>query len=158
MKKHATRFVWAILLGGLAAGALDLLSAFATLTSKTVTEIGILHYVASGLIGPSAFTGGTATAVLGVAVHFGLTLIMAAVFVVIAALVPVLLRRPWLWGLVYGLVTYLVMTRVAAPLSAADWKIPQGWAVVAGLLAHCFYVGVPIAFIARYFMSADARR
>jgi hypothetical protein len=158
MRRHATRFVWAILLGGLVAGALDLLSAFATLTSKTVTEIGILHYVASGLIGASAFTGGTATALLGVAVHFGLTLIMAAVFVAIAAIIPALLRRPWLWGLVYGLVTYLVMTRVAAPLSAANWKNPQGWAVVAGLLAHCFYVGVPIAFIARHFMSADTRR
>jgi hypothetical protein len=158
MKRHATRFVWAILLGGLVAGALDLLSAFATLTSKTVTEIGILQYVASGLIGPSAFTGGTPTALLGVAVHFGLTLIMAAVFVLAAAIAPMLLRRPWLWGLIYGVITYLVMTRIAAPLSAADWKIPQGWAVVAGLMAHCFYVGVPIAFIARYFISADARR
>jgi hypothetical protein len=48
---------------------------------------------------------------------------------------------------------YVFMNYVAVPLSAApNWKPAQGWAVVGGLMAHCFYVGLPIAFIARAFL------
>jgi hypothetical protein len=40
-----------------------------------------MQYIASGLIGPRAFSGGAATAALGLAVHFSLTTIMAGGFV-----------------------------------------------------------------------------
>ena len=54
----------------------------------------MFHYVASGLIGMAAFGGGGWTGLLGIAVHFGLTTLMAAVFVLLAARKPRLAWRP----------------------------------------------------------------
>ena len=82
---------------------------------------------------------------------------MAGIFVVASQRFPALLRQPWLSGPAYGVLIYFVMNYVAVPLSAApNWKLPQGWAIVGGLLAHCFYVGLPIAAIARAFLAAHS--
>jgi hypothetical protein len=109
------------------------------------------HYQASAVIGPAAAnSGGWLTAALGIAVHFTLTTVMAGLFVAAARKFPALLREPWLSGPAYGLLIYFVMTYIAVPLSAApNWKPATGWSMVGGLLAHCFYVGLPIAAIAR---------
>ncbi len=82
------------------------------------------------------------------------TTIMAGVFVLVAHKYRTLLRNPWLSGVVYGVLLYIVMNYVAVPLSVApNWKPPVGWVIVGSLLSHCFYVGVPIAFIARTFLG-----
>src|SRR6185437_1963102 len=102
----------------------------------------------------AAFAGGWLTSVLGLGVHFSLTTLMAGIFVLAAERHPVLLRQPWFSGPAYGVLIYFVMSYIAVPLSAApSWKPGQGWAMVGGLLAHCFYVGVPIAFIACAFLA-----
>jgi hypothetical protein len=151
------RIFWAILWGGLVAGTLDILSAFASYVPHGATELGILKYVASGLIGPGAMKGGDAVALLGLGVHFGLTTIMAAVFVAAAIKLPWLLARPWLWGCAYGLLTYVLMVYIIVPHSGAlGWKLPVGWDIVSGLWAHFFFVGTPIAHIAKHFLQEPA--
>jgi uncharacterized membrane protein YagU involved in acid resistance len=149
------RKMLAILLGGAAAGALDHMSALASLVPNGATATHIQQYVASGVVGPAAaFSGGWVTSALGVGVHFSLTTLMAGIFVIMAGRFPVLLRQPWLSGPAYGVLIYFVMTYVAVPLSAAPgWKPAHGWAMVGGLMAHCFYVGLPVAFIARAFLT-----
>lgn len=153
------KVVVAIILGGFVAGALDITSAFVTYVPHGATEIGILHFVASGLIGKAAMNGGLATAVLGLCVHFGLTTLMAALFVTASLWFEGLRRAPWISGIVYGLVVYAVMTYVAVPLSAvASWTPASGWAMVGGILVHCTYVGLPIALIARQVIGDSAPR
>jgi hypothetical protein len=150
------RKLWATLLGGAAAGLLDELSAFASLVPRGTPAVRIMQYQASGLIGPRSISGGSGTAALGLAVHFSLTLTMAALFVAAASKAPLLLRRPWISGPVYGVLIYFFMNFVAVPLSAApNWKPGHGWGMVGGLLAHCFYVGLPIAFIARAWLGRE---
>ena len=56
--------LWAILLGGAAAGVADIISAFGTQKGRV---LGVLQYIGSGLIGSSAFDGGWATAAVGLA-------------------------------------------------------------------------------------------
>jgi hypothetical protein len=148
--------IWATVFGGAAAGLLDHMSALASLVPNGVSATHIQQYVASGVIGPTAaFAGGWMTSVLGLGVHFSLTTLMAGTFVLAAGRFPILLRQPWCSGPAYGVLIYFVMSYVAVPLSAApSWKPGQGWAMVGGLLAHCFYVGLPIAFIARAFLAA----
>jgi len=150
------RKVWATVLGGTAAGLLDHMSALASLVPNGVSATHIQQYVASGVVGPAAaFAGGWLTSALGVCVHFSLTTLMAGTFVLAAERFPVLLRQPWCSGPAYGVLIYFVMSYIAVPLSAAPgWKPGQGWAMVGGLLAHCFYVGLPIAVIARAFLAA----
>jgi uncharacterized membrane protein YagU involved in acid resistance len=142
------RKLTAILLAGFVSGALDILSAFASYVSQGATVEGILKYIASGVLGPTAMQSGAAVAWLGLALHFALTTIMAAIFLFTALKIKLLTTRPWFAGSVYGVITWAVMVYVVVPLSGApSWKLPQDWNIVSGLLAHIFYVGVPIAHI-----------
>lgn len=144
-----------IVMAGLVAGALDILSAFASYTAQGATVPGILKYIASGLLGPSAMQGGVSIAWVGLLCHFGLTTAMAAIYWVAARKRRILATQPWLWGSVYGALTWVAMVFVVVPLSGVTgWKLPQGWHIVGGLLAHIFYVGVPIAHIVRHGLRA----
>ncbi len=150
------KVVVAIILGGLLAGALDITSAFVTYVPHGATETGILHFIASGLIGKAAMSGGAATAILGLCVHFGLTTLMAALFVTASLWFEGLRRTPWISGIAYGLVIYATMTYIAVPLSAvASWTPATGWAMVGGILVHCTYVGLPIALITRQMLRSE---
>lgn len=145
------RRIQTIALAGFVTGALDILGAFASYASQGATAEGILKYIASGLLGAAAMQGGLATAALGLLFHFSLTTGMAAVFLLAALRLPALTQRPWLWGTIYGVLTWVAMVYVIVPLCAVPgWKLPQGWSIVSGLLSHIFYVGVPIAHITQY--------
>jgi hypothetical protein len=146
----------AILLGGFAAGAADIISALGNQGGRVV---GVMQYIASGLIGKVAFDGGALTVAFGFLVHFGLTTIMAALFVLAARRWEILWRNPWPAGLVYGAVIYVAMFYFIVPvLSAAEgWKTPQGfWRNLGAANGHGFFVGLPIACAARYFLGRRA--
>jgi uncharacterized membrane protein YagU involved in acid resistance len=153
MSRNA-RIAAAIICGGFAAGTLDHLSACATLIPRGVPALGMLQYIASGAIGQRAFSGGIVTAALGLAVHFSLTTLMAALYVLASIRFPQLLNRPWSFGLIYGAAICVVMNYVAVPISlVANWKAPTGWELVGAFLASCLYVGVPIASFATHFLA-----
>ena len=152
------RRILPIIVAGLVTGALDILAAFASYASQGATVEGILKYIASGLLGPSAMQGGAAMAALGLLCHFALTTGMAAVFLLAALRMPALIARPWLWGSAYGVLTWVAMVYVVVPLSGVvGWKLPEGWSIVSGLLSHIFYVGVPIAHITQYGLRGKPR-
>jgi hypothetical protein len=152
--RHASTIVVA----GLVSGALDILAAFASYTAQGATVQGILKYIASGLLGPVALQGGVEMAVLGLLCHFLLTTAMAAIYFAAALKRRPLASRPWLWGSLYGVLTWAAMVFVVVPLSGVTgWKLPLGWGIVGGLLAHIFYVGVPIAHIVRHGLRESPR-
>lgn len=107
--------VW---LAGLVVGVVDL--AFAIVywrVHAAVPPIRICQAIARGVLGADAFTGGIATAALGVVLHFAIAFAMAFAYAVVAARVRL---RPWLpCGLAYGALLYVVMNFVVLPLSAA---------------------------------------
>jgi uncharacterized membrane protein YagU involved in acid resistance len=118
----------------------------------------VLQYIGSGLIGNVAFDGGWLTGAAGLAVHFGLTTIMASLFVLTAQRWVVLRQRPWAAGLIYGALLFGTMFYVIVPyLSAAQgWKTPQGfWRNLSAALGHGFFVGVPIACVARHYLGQE---
>jgi len=108
---------------------------------------GIWQSVASGLIGKSAFDGGTATAVLGLALHFFIAFVMALVYVLASRRLPVLIARPIVMGMLYGLALYVVMNFVVVPLSAIGFRPLNLWGAVRALLPHILFVGPAIALI-----------
>lgn len=136
----------AILIGGLIAGAFDITYATGFSAMRGVAPSRILQSVASGLLGQAAYEGGTATAALGLLLHFLMALLIAAIFYVLSRQLTFLVRRPIAWGAVYGFIVYAVMNLVVIPLSAFPNKLKFVPIVVAtGLLVHMFLVGVPIA-------------
>jgi hypothetical protein len=141
----------AILVGGLIAGVLDISYAtgFSYLRSGA-SPVRILQYVASGLLGPDSFNGGSTTAALGLGLHFFIALSAAAAYVLAAASLPILVRRPVLCGIVYGALFFAFMNLVVLPLSRTPPRQTFPLVVLGtGLLVHMFGIGLPIALAAR---------
>ena len=110
----------------------------------------ILQSVASGILGADAYQGGRSTAVLGLGLHYMNALIITCIFFAAAALIPALVRRPIVIGVMYGIVVYAVMNYVVIPLSRIGPRpTPPTPIWVTGLLVHMFFIGVPIALAAR---------
>jgi hypothetical protein len=139
----------AVLFGTLTVGTLDILDAFIFFGLLGVAPVRILHSIASGLLGRAAYEGGAATAALGLGLHFFIAFGIVAVYVLASRWLPVLARRPWVYGLLYGLLVYAVMNYVVVPLSAASLRPPSGLSLVNGLLIHALGIGLPSALFAR---------
>jgi hypothetical protein len=164
----------AIVKGGLAAGALDIIYAFIVYGPLTfgLSPVQVLQSVAAGWIGREvSMAGGASTALLGLVTHFGIATAMAAIFVLAARRWPALIAQPVLWGLIYGLILYVGMNYVVAPLSAAPTghfpadfneimaRLRESFSsikpkdnvplLIGTVLTHTLLVGLPIALIAR---------
>ena len=146
-----------VLIGGLVAGALDLLGAFISSWLRAGTSpVRVMQSIAAGVLGAAARTGGARSAALGVLLHFVIATIWTAVYYAASRRLRLLSRQPTVCGGVYGVVVYLFMNFVVIPLSA----VPRGNAapplsarlVGAGIIVVC--VGLPIALI----VSATSRR
>jgi len=138
----------AILIGGLIAGTLDALSAFYTY------GWGMPRGVASGLLGRSAFQGGTATWILGLALHYLIAISAAAVYYAGSRRLRFLVENPIVCGLFYGIAVFLAMNLIVLPLSAIHLRGPFQYAgLVRGILVHMFFVGLPIALSVRRYST-----
>jgi hypothetical protein len=146
---RAPRALDTILLGGLTVGILDALDAvtFFGLYSK-VGPTRIFQYVASGLLGRESFNGGVKTALLGLALHFLIAFILTAIYYLASLKLPMLVRRPVLWGMLYGVVAYFGMQYVVIPLSAAASGRVSFVSSLNGIIGHALLIGLPIGLSA----------
>jgi hypothetical protein len=134
-----------ILSAGILAGALDITAAFVVYGAKGASPKRILQGISSGLLGPAAFRGGWKTVVLGGAFQFFIAVASAAVFFAASRSLAALVRRPLLWGALYGIAVYVVMYRIVVPLSRFHSR-PFSWSATAtAVVIHVFCVGIPIA-------------
>ena len=143
----------AIFWGGLVAGTLDITAAcvYSWLRANE-RPVRVFQSVASGLLGPPAYTGGTKTAVLGLALHFLIATTATAVFYFASRRLRFMIERPVTWGLVYGVLVYLFMNFVVLPLSALQQRAaPPLSSRVINMLIIMFCVGLPISLIVRRF-------
>lgn len=144
----------ATLVGGLVIGILDALDAIvAYRIALGLSPIAIYQFVASGALGPSAFSGGLATALLGVAVHFLIACSAAFVFAVAASLAPSLAQHFAAAGTIYGVGVYAFMNLVVIPLSAIPASSPSVPLLLNGIIGHALFVGLPAAIVARRYVS-----
>lgn len=138
----------AILVGGAVGGALDLLFAVVFAGYNGAGPVRVFQTIASGLLGNAALAGGPYVPVVGVACHFVLSWVWAALFAAAAWRFRALAHRPFLSGAVFGIVVYLCMRLVVLPLSAYPRPVTfPPLASVLDLLSHMFLFGIPIAVI-----------
>ena len=117
---------------------------------RGVRPIRIMQSIAAGLLGRDAYQGGTATATLGVTLHFLIAFTAATVYYLASRKLAFLRARPFLSGL-YGVAVYFFMNYVVLPLS----RFPKGSFnlenLITGILIHMLCVGLPIAYaVQRY--------
>jgi uncharacterized membrane protein YagU involved in acid resistance len=142
----ARAIAWA---GGLA-GTLDLTAACLQNFFNGRPPMRVLQSIASGWLGKASYTGGAATAALGLVTHFFIATVAATFYWATSRRYPQLVRHAWRWGACYGLVVYAVMYEIVMPFSAIHRRVPRTpQALITGLLIHVFCVGLPIALTAR---------
>lgn len=145
-----------MLAGGLVAGAIDIIYASVFWAIKRgVAPQRILQSVAAGLLGDASFTGGWATAALGLALHFVIATSMATVYFLVARRWAALWQGPLAFGAGYGLLLYVIMNFVVVPLSAAGPGSKDPLWVGMSIAVHAVLIGVPIAVFARRAIQAE---
>ncbi len=139
-----------VLAGGLVAGTLDIIYACGFWWLKSgVSPVRILQSIAAGLLGDASFTGGGATAALGLALHYFIATSMSVVYYLVSRMWPALRQKPWLYGAAYGVLLYVVMNYVVVPLSAARPSPTDPLWVGCSIAVHILLIGIPIALFAR---------
>src|SRR3989442_10752818 len=139
-----------VLAGGVVAGTLDIRYAF---TFWAVRRGGpaqrIMRWVAAGLLGEASFTGGRATAALGLALHYFIAISIAVAYYLVSRRWPLLWQRPVACGAAYGLLLYGIMNYVVLPLSAAGPGAKDPFWIVLSIAVHAVFVGGPIPLFCR---------
>ena len=144
---RAPAFV-SVLAGGLVAGTLDITYAcvFWALRAGTPPQ-RIFQSVAKGVLGPSTFKGGAATAALGLFLHYFIAFSAAAIYCLSSRKLPFLKDHFIVCGMFYGIAVFLVMNLVVLPLCAFHFMGPyQLRGMIQGLLMHMLIIGLPISF------------
>jgi hypothetical protein len=137
-----------IITAGLLVGILDILAAFIVLYWFTrASPVRVLQGIASGLLGPAAFTGGAGTAVLGMFLHLAIAFAVAAIYYGASRRWRFLVQHPILSGILYGVGVHWVMNGIVLPLSRLPMgpRTPPFGFTPATVVVHMLCVGLPIA-------------
>lgn len=139
-----------ILMAGIVAGIFDGTYAIAYFgLTRGVPAHRIFQHVASGLLGRASFDLGWKSVVLGVVCHLTVAIGAAASYAIASKAIPILVRKPLLFGPLFGLAVYVFMNFVVIPLSRVTPSRGPAAAdvLITGILVHMFLIGLPIALI-----------
>ena len=141
----------AISVAGLTCGVMDISAALVVYGLMGSKPLRLLQGIAGGILGPRTYSGGIATALLGLALHFVIAFGAATIFFLASRVMPFLLNHAVLSGVFYGIAVYFFTNRVVVQLSAAT-KFPFSIKMMLiGVIIHIFCVGIPISLnIRRY--------
>jgi len=138
-----------ILLAGFICGVLDITCTLILSRLNGVNPKRLLQTIASGALGPRAFTDG-GTAALGLGIHFLIAIVSAAAYFAASRKLSILIEHAVLCGLLYGIVVHLFMTVIVLPMSSIRRPFSVKFFAIQ-LVIHMFFVGLPIALIVRHF-------
>jgi hypothetical protein len=137
-------------IGGLIIGTADavIYHWFVTSVLGGYPLTSVYQYIASGVLGESAFAGGLVTVLLGVLFHFIISFIVAGVFILSANRISLLHRYPIVSSLLYGFVVFIVMNMIVIPLSAAPpLPAPTTPQIIVTIIDHILVVGLPLGIL-----------
>ena len=138
-----------VAIAGVVAGAIDL--AFNTIKAVNAGTSVLRPWkaVAAALLGKGAvIQGGDAMAIIGVGLHFLITISAAAIYYLVAKREGWLVRHAFLSGLVFGTIFFLAMNYVILPLSVIGHPLYVGGETIAiALPGHIIMIGLPISLI-----------
>jgi hypothetical protein len=139
-----------ISIAGLTCGVLDITCTLTLNKLKGVEPVRMLRAIASGILGPKAFTSGSSAAALGLGIHFLIALVAAAGYYTASRKLSVLNEHAVLSGLLYGIAVHLFMTFIVLPLSSLQRPFSIK-AFATQLVIHMLFVVLPISLVVRHF-------
>jgi len=115
-----------------------------------VPLISVYQYMASGALGESAFAGGIPTALLGILIHFILSILIAGIFILGVDRIPLLRRYLIPGALLFGFGVFIVMNMIVVPLSATPpLPAPTMPELIINLSNHLLNFGLILGIIVR---------
>jgi uncharacterized membrane protein YagU involved in acid resistance len=141
------RAVTIALAAGVAAGFIVLIPVLILQLARGIGVIPEMQLAASSLMGMAAYAGITGL-IVGILLHFFVSIVPAIAYGLIAWRQPALNRYAWIGGPVLGISVFFFMSRVVLPLSAFTTPAsvtPMPY--LPALLIHIFCLGLPIALI-----------
>lgn len=144
----------AILVSGLIVGTFDAIAAsLFSYGFSGGSPASVFRYVASGVFGREALTGGGAVAVWGLLFHYIVATGWTALFYFLYPKISFLRSSKYVAGIAYGVFIWLMMNFVVVPLSNVPphaFHFTLRTAVM--IMIHMFVIGVPIAHMTyRYY-------
>jgi hypothetical protein len=143
--QHAVKIV---LFTGLLVSSLDILAAFIDYYIATGRgPAGVLKFIASGVLGRKAFSGGTGVILLGLLFHFIIAFSFTVLFYWLYTRIKFLSVNRILTGILYGIFIWLIMNLLVLPLSNAPHLAMKTQRVVKAILILICMIGLPLSFI-----------
>jgi uncharacterized membrane protein YagU involved in acid resistance len=136
-------------------GVLDATDGVVFLGLHGQNPIEVLQFIASSLLGARSFSGGLASAGLGLVLHLAVSLVVATIYILASRRIAVLRTQWTLLGLLYGIAVWAVMNLVTLPLTAVAHGPITTAALVNGVVGHALFVGLPSAFFAKMVEAAE---
>ncbi len=144
------RPVLAVLLGGFLAATIDIIYACVSNAQYGKSPLWVFQSVASGWLGKEAFNGGELAGAIGLASHFAILFVAAAVYYAASRRFVFLRTHAVAGGAWFGVLVYLFMNFAVLPLSAFPYKLNYTtMRLVEGFASHAMFVGIPIALCVR---------
>jgi hypothetical protein len=145
----------AILWAGLAAGVLDITAAFINGGIRGRSPMWVLQSVASGLLGAESYKDGFRSAAYGAVLHFFIAFVVCTVYVTAGLKLRLLVERPVICGIIYGIAVYFFMYLIVLPLTFHRSFMQPLSAVITGIMIHMICVGLPISLISSWYLKGD---
>jgi len=145
-----------IVTAGVVVGILDISSAFVIWWQRGVALQRGLQGIAAGLLGTKSYTGGVATASLGLALHFFVAFVVVSIFYLASRKLQLLTKHPFLAGAFYGIGVYIVMYWIVLPTAFSTFRHRLANELIE-LAIHICLIGLPTAFIVRRYSEVTDR-
>ena len=139
-----------ILKAGLLVGTLDILAAFLYFFIQTGNDKVsiVLKYIASGVFGKSAMSGGVDMIIAGLVFHYIIAFAFTLVFFWLFPKIKIVRQHTVLTGILYGAFIWAVMNLVVVPLSGIGSR-PFNWEnALINLLILIVCMGIPLSLMA----------
>ncbi|HEV8286707.1 MAG TPA: hypothetical protein VGQ09_20500 [Chitinophagaceae bacterium] len=147
-----------ILLTGLLVGSLDILTACIDYYIATGRgPAGVLKFIASGVFGRKAFTGGIPMIILGLLFHYLIAFSFTLFFYWLHSRIKYMSTNRVLTGILYGLFIWLVMNRIVLPLSNTPTIPFKLYKAVKAATILIVMIGIPLSFIMQKYFPYHAK-
>jgi hypothetical protein len=145
----------ALFITSLVVGTLDGSAAAILYSVETGKDpLNVFRFIASGVFGAPALSGGLPMALWGMAFHYIIAFGWTILFFWLAGRFLWLSRNWIISGIMYGIFVWLMMNLVVVPVSLVPMKAsPKEWAsILKGVLILIACIGLPVSFAARRYL------
>ncbi len=148
-----------ILKTGIIVGSFDILAAFLLVLIRTgkLQVFNIFKFIASGIFGKDASTGGLKMIIAGFILHYTIALLFTGLFFWLYPKLNLGSRDKWITGLVYGVLIWITMNIVVLPLSNVVHRpfSLSNALINIGILVLC--IGIPLSLFTRRYYQKPMR-